>query len=87
LNPEKVVVLENILDKWDNVILRQSRFFYSDGFKDLDLQVGAVVQFDANSKRYYNITRKNGIDVYVPLENGYKLATPTNIIVLKEEKL
>ena len=80
--PEKTVLLKDIMDSRGAKVCDHLWFSLTMGFARLHLQPGDVVQFDARVKVYTKGYRGYREDVDKPVETDYKLSHPTKVVRL-----
>lgn len=80
--PVETIMLKNIKTPDGKMLTDHLWFTFTKGFKDVNLQEGDIVQFDARVAEYERGYFGRREEVYVPWSIDYKLSFPTKIKVI-----
>lgn len=83
--PDVTVLLLEVKDTDGNMVADHLWFNYTKGFKDCNLAIGDIVQFDARVKEYEKGYKGHRYDdeFFHPVSIDYKLSHPTKISVIE----
>lgn len=82
--PVPTVLLKQVCNQSGKEVCNHLWFNLTKGFAALDLKGGEMVEFRARVKPYIKGYKGRREDVYVPIEQDYKLSHPTKVRICKE---